>query len=64
MASSWIGSCPHCKCGLSYLEGVTGSIMNPKCPRCHEPVEVTRATFLMANYSRPAATVKIPPRRP
>ena len=63
MASSWIGSCPHCKCGLSYLEGVVGSSMNPTCPRCRTPVVVTCATFLMANYSRPFPVVKVPPRR-
>jgi hypothetical protein len=47
------GPCPHCKARLSYLEGVAGSRMDPECPRCHKVVSVTRATFLMADHSRP-----------
>jgi hypothetical protein len=39
---------------LAYLEGVTGSTVTPKCPTCHEVVPVTRATFLMADHSRPS----------
>jgi hypothetical protein len=27
--------------------------MNPECPRCHAVVSVLRATFLMADHSRP-----------
>jgi hypothetical protein len=53
MASAWFGPCPHCKSPLSYLEGVTGSTMSPSCPRCKVSIRVERATFLMADYSRP-----------
>ena len=53
MPSAWFGPCPHCNSALSYLEGVTGSTMNPSCPRCKVPIAVSRATFLMADYSRP-----------
>jgi len=53
MPSAWFGPCPHCNSALSYLEGVTGSTMNPSCPRCKIPIAVHRATFLMADYSRP-----------
>ena len=55
MATAWFGPCPHCNIPLSYLQGVTGSTMTPKCPRCRELVTVTRATFLMADHSRPSA---------
>jgi endogenous inhibitor of DNA gyrase (YacG/DUF329 family) len=54
--------CPHCGAPLSYLEGVAGSQMNPPCPRCHKIVTVTRATFLMADHSRPASAGKTLPR--
>lgn len=54
MATAWFGPCPHCTARLSYLEGVSGSSMTPKCPRCGKTVSVTRATFLMADHSRPA----------
>jgi hypothetical protein len=47
--------CPHCDAPLSYLEGAAGSTMSPKCPRCKVEVSVTRATFLMADRSRPKA---------
>ena len=53
MASAWFGPCPHCNSALSYLEGVTGSTMKPACPRCKVVIAVERATFLMADYSRP-----------
>jgi hypothetical protein len=53
MAVAWFGPCPHCGRSLSYLEGASGSSMNPQCPCCHEVVTVTRATFLMADHSRP-----------
>ena len=49
------GPCPHCCAALSYLEGAASSSMNPMCPRCHAVVPVTRATFLMADHSRPSA---------
>jgi hypothetical protein len=58
MASGWFGPCPHCNTALSYLEGVTGSTMSPVCPRCHTVVTVSRATFLMADHSRPSAAAK------
>lgn len=63
MATAWFGPCPHCRLALSYLEGVTGSVMNPKCPRCKAQVTVTRATFLMADHSRPAPLSKRTARR-
>jgi hypothetical protein len=53
MASARFDPCPHCKTPLAYLEGVSGSSLNPKCPRCLTAVSVTRATFLMADHSRP-----------
>jgi phage FluMu protein Com len=53
MANVRFGPCPHCNAPLSYLEGVSGSTMNPECPRCHAVVSVVRATFLMADHSRP-----------
>jgi phage FluMu protein Com len=56
MATAWFGPCPHCEAALSYLEGAEGSSMTPKCPRCHQVVSVSRATFLMADYSRPSAS--------
>ncbi|MGH7789030.1 MAG: hypothetical protein ACRERC_19315 [Candidatus Binatia bacterium] len=64
MATAWFGPCPHCKSALSYLEGVTGSTMNPKCPHCKEPITVTCATFLMADRSRRIqVAAKAPARR-
>lgn len=56
MASARFGLCPHCKTALSYLQGVSGSTMTPKCPCCREVVAVEHATFLMADHSRPAMT--------
>jgi len=55
MATGRFLPCPHCDGALSYLEGVTGSTMHPKCPRCGAEVVVDRATFLMADNSRPTA---------
>jgi phage FluMu protein Com len=55
MATARFGPCPHCNTSLSYLEGVSGSIMSPKCPRCKMAISVSRATFLMADHSRPTA---------
>jgi hypothetical protein len=52
MASAWFGPCPHCNVALSYLEGVSGSSMQPKCPSCRALVPVKRATFLMTDHSR------------
>ena len=56
MASAWFGPCPHCKASLSFLEGVSGSSMNPHCPTCHAVVPVSRATFLMKDQSRLSLT--------
>lgn len=53
MATGRFGPCPHCDGALSYLEGVSGSTMAPKCPRCGVLVAVDRATFLMADNSQP-----------
>ena len=62
MATAWFGPCPHCNVALSYLEGVTGSRMDPQCPSCHEPVTVERATFLMADHSLASLRQKpVPP---
>lgn len=52
MSSAWFGPCPHCNIALSYLEGVTGSQMNPSCPRCRTAISVERPTFLQADRSR------------
>lgn len=58
MATAWFGPCPHCNTALSYLEGVTGSTLNPMCPRCKVAVAVVCPTFLMADYSRPIPYAK------
>jgi uncharacterized paraquat-inducible protein A len=58
MGYARFGPCPHCQVPLSFLEGVASSKMNPECPRCHKVVEVTRATFLMRDYSRAASLQK------
>lgn len=55
MPTAKFGPCPHCGIPLSFLEGVSGSTLHPKCPRCRTEVVVSRATFLMADHSRPAA---------
>ncbi|MDX2167656.1 MAG: hypothetical protein SF182_11355 [Deltaproteobacteria bacterium] len=52
MSSAWFGPCPHCNAALSYLEGITGSQMNPACPRCRTAITVARPTFLQADRSR------------
>jgi phage FluMu protein Com len=61
MATARFGPCPHCNAALSYLEGVSGSSMSPKCPRCHSEVSVSRSTFLMLDHSRPSAPRATPP---
>jgi phage FluMu protein Com len=58
MARASFSPCPHCNAPLAYLEGAAGSSMNPKCPRCKVEVSVSRATFLMADHSRPAAKAR------
>lgn len=58
MATAWFGPCPHCNRSLSYLEGAAGSNMTPKCPSCQMVVAVSRATFLMADHSRPSPAPK------
>jgi hypothetical protein len=63
MATGWFGPCPHCNASLSFLEGVTGSTMTPKCPRCREVIKVARATFIMADHSRPAPLRVVTPSR-
>ena len=60
MAYASFQPCPHCHAPLSYLEGVSGSQMNPPCPRCQKAVAVERATFLMADHSRAASVLKKP----
>jgi phage FluMu protein Com len=55
MAHASFSPCPHCNAPLVYLEGAAGSSMSPKCPRCRAEVRVSRATFLMADHSRPTA---------
>jgi hypothetical protein len=60
MAYARFAPCPHCHAPLSFLEGTAGSKLNPQCPRCHKVVTVTRATFLMADHSRPASAQKAP----
>jgi len=58
MASAWFGPCPHCKTPLSYLEGVTGSRVNPPCPSCRVVVTTSRATLLMPDHSCPTPRTK------
>jgi phage FluMu protein Com len=60
MGYARFGPCPHCDVLLSYLEGVAGSTMSPKCPCCHEVVAVKRPTFLMLDHSRPRIERKAP----
>ena len=60
MSYASFGPCPHCNAPLSYLEGAAGSTMTPECPRCHAVVAVRRATFLMADHSRPRPREKTP----
>ena len=58
MATGWFGPCPHCNTSLSYLEGITGSKMNPACPRCGEVITVKVASFLVVDNSRPGPVRK------
>lgn len=59
MATAWFGPCPHCGGRLSYLEGVAGSNMKPKCPRCSQEIVVRVPTFLMADNSRPRSPASV-----
>ena len=61
MSYGSFGPCPHCQAPLAFLEGVAGSRIDPACPRCRKTVRVTRATFLMADHSRPGPVLKRPP---
>jgi hypothetical protein len=65
MSSASFAPCPECHIPLAYLVGVSGSTMNPKCPSCRAVITVSRATWLMADHSRPAPAndPKPPPRR-
>jgi hypothetical protein len=56
VATGGFGPCPHCNTPLVFLEGVSGSVSAPKCPRCGEHVVVSRATFLMLDHSGPSPT--------
>ena len=56
MSFAWFAPCPHCNVSLSYLQGVSGSKMQPECPRCHVVIAVTRPTFLKADHSRLSLT--------
>lgn len=58
MATAKFAPCPHCQSALSYLCGVSGTRMNPVCPRCGVIVTVTRPTLLMADHSAPAPTTR------
>ncbi len=58
MSYASFSPCPHCSTPLVFLDGASGSTMNPQCPRCHEVVSVQRATFLMADNSRPRVQAK------
>jgi hypothetical protein len=64
MAHAHFAPCPHCRAPLSYLVGVSGSTLTPRCPRCQEVVPVSHATFLMADNSRPSDKPfrEVPPR--
>lgn len=64
MASASFAPCPECHSALTYLVGVSGSQMNPKCPCCHAVVPVSRATLLMADNTCPSPLTasKAPPR--
>ncbi len=61
MPTAKFAPCPHCSAPLSFLEGVSGSTLHPKCPRCRVEVAVSRATFLMVDHSRPAAPLAVKP---
>jgi hypothetical protein len=66
MASATFAPCPQCQTPLAFLVGVTSSRMDPKCPSCHAEIPVTRATWLMADNSRPseARNTRAPLRQP
>ncbi len=58
MATASSRDCPHCKSPLTYLEGLSGSTLRPRCPRCWKEVEVKVPTFLSADYSRPRGLIR------
>jgi hypothetical protein len=60
MSYASFSPCPHCNAPLCYLEGAASSTMTSECPRCHAVVAVRRATFLMADHSRPRPREKTP----
>lgn len=64
MATASFNPCPHCGAALVYLEGAAGSSTSPKCPRCQVVVAVSRATFLMADHSRPPEKPRTVVKRP
>ena len=53
MASAWFGPCPHLQL-RPFLSGRGDrQYGETRCPRCKVAITVDRATFLMADYSRP-----------
>jgi hypothetical protein len=46
---------------LTYIEGLSGTTCEPRCPRCRKSVVVTVPTLLTPNYSKPPASYSKPP---
>jgi hypothetical protein len=57
MPTAFFRACPHCRSALTYLQGVSGTTLNPRCPRCRKVVEVQVPTILSADYSRRPSAV-------